>query len=372
MEAVGVRQSLRDRLHGRRVLVTGHTGFMGSWLVLWLEHLGAEVSGLALDPPTRPSNYDLAQVSRSLNHDLRGDIRRYVTLADTLEKTRPEVVFHLAAQPLVREGYRDPITTLETNIIGTANLLDAIRRRGQPCAIVVATSDKCYENREQYWGYRECDPVGGTDPYSASKGCAELVVASYRRSFFPPDHLQQHGVAVATARAGNAIGGGDWSRDRIVVDTVTALTLGRSIKVRNPQAVRPWQHVLEPLSGYLELAARLLASGDPELCGPFNFGPCPEDEITVAELVQALLAAWGSGCREDGDDPASPAEASCLRLATDKAAALLGWRPRWRLAEAIGRTVAWYRIQHLGDEGSMRDACIADITAYEDYRDEVR
>ena len=246
----------------KRVLVTGHTGFKGSWLALWLQRLGAEVYGFSLAPPTDPSNYALSNVRGVLGGETLGDIRDRAMLSNALAAFKPDVVFHLAAQALVRESYAQPFETFEVNVMGTASVLDAVRDMGRPCAVVCVTTDKCYENHEQVWGCRECDPMGGHDPYSASKGAAEILIASYRRSFFDPSLLRGHGVQLASARAGNVIGGGDWARDRIVTDTVTALTSGRPVPVRNPYAIRPWQHVLEPLSGYLTLAATMLEKPD--------------------------------------------------------------------------------------------------------------
>jgi CDP-glucose 4,6-dehydratase len=366
VECLAVTTRLEEAFRGRKVLVTGHTGFMGSWLVLWLERLGAVVSGLALDPPTRPNNFELSGVGECLSHDLRGDVADLAVPSGVIEALQPDVVFHLAAQSLVRDGYREPITTFGTNVMGTASVLEAIRRSGRRCVVVIATSDKCYENRGRPQGLREDDPMGGADPYSASKGCAELVVASYRRSYFPPERAQEHGVRLASVRAGNAIGGGDWSKDRIVVDAIEALVAGRPIPVRNPRSVRPFQHVIEPLAGYLMLAAGLLTASDSRLDGAFNFGPRARDAVEVQYLVEEILAAWGSGTWQDGSTPGQPPEAGSLRLSARKAERLLGWRPRWRTSEAIRRTVAWYRQYHAGKGVRMRAACLADIDAYED------
>jgi CDP-glucose 4,6-dehydratase len=365
VERLAVTLDLAASFRGRSVLVTGHTGFMGSWLVLWLERLGAVVSGLALDPPTRPSNFELSRVGESLRQDLRGDIADPAVAAGAVEAARPDIVFHLAAQALVRDAYRDPIVTLRTNVMGTASLLEAIRRSGRRCVAVIATSDKCYENHGRTLGLREDAPMGGADPYSASKGCAELVVASYRRSFFPSERAPEHGVRLASARAGNAIGGGDWARDRILVDAVHALAAGRPVPVRNPGSVRPFQHVLEPLAGYLTLAAKLLGDPDPRFDGAFNFGPAARDAIEVRALVDEVITAWGAGSWQDNSAAGQPPEAVSLRLNAGKAARLLGWRPRWRVREAISRTVSWYRRYHAGEGDRMRAACLADIDAYE-------
>ena len=357
--------SLRQVFDGRRVLVTGHTGFKGSWLALWLHRLGARVTGYALEPPTNPSNFGVSDVHPLLEGHVVADIRDRAVLSSVIAASDPEVIFHLAAQALVREGYRQPLETFEVNTIGTANLLEVVRERRRPCVVVVVTSDKCYENREQVWGYRENDPLGGHDPYSASKGAAELVAGAYRRSFFPPTEIRRHGVKVASARAGNVIGGGDWAADRIVPDIVRALSAQLPIEVRNPSAVRPWQHVLEPTSGYLTLAAHMLAGDDPALCAAWNFGPLPQEAITVAQLAEEFITAWGSGTWVDTHRDGDPHETHTLHLTVDKAVRELRWRPRWSATEAVRRTAGWYR-RLLGGPGlPMRDACLADIVAYE-------
>ena len=347
MTAAPTAAELGAAYGGKRVLVTGHTGFKGSWLTLWLSNLGAEVTGYALAPDTSPALFGCAGVER-LCRSVIADVREPAYLARVVAESRPEVVFHLAAQSLVRRSYQDPLETLQTNVLGTANLLEAVRQAGRACAVVVVTSDKCYENREWLHGYREDDPMGGHDLYSASKGCAELVTASWRRSFFQSQRLSQHGVAVATARAGNVVGGGDWARDRIVPDAVAALRAGEPIPVRNPDAVRPWQHVLEPLGGYLLLGARLLGPQAAAHAEAWNFGPRPEDARPVREVVEAIITAWGSGRWQDRHDPAAPHEAGLLRLSIDKATARLRWAPRWRFQEALRRTVEWYRAFHAG------------------------
>jgi CDP-glucose 4,6-dehydratase len=357
---------LRAAWSGRRVLLTGHTGFKGSWLALWLADLGAEVTGYALAPDTTPSLFEAAGVERACARSVLADVRDLARLRAVLEEARPDAVLHLAAQPLVRLSYQEPVQTVEVNVLGTAHVLEAVRLSGRPCAVVVVTSDKCYENREWPWGYREDEPMGGHDVYSMSKGAAELVTASWRRSFFHPARLAEHGVAVASARAGNVVGGGDWARDRIVTDCIAALAEGRAIPVRNPGAVRPWQHVLEPLSGYLLLGARLMGQPPPPApsgagpvgpgevqgpaayCEPWNFGPRPEDARTVREVVEALVRHWGAGSWEDRSDPAAPHEAGLLRLSIEKAWGRLGWGPRWRFDETLRRTVEWYRAFHAG------------------------
>lgn len=355
----------RRALAGRRVLVTGHTGFKGSWLALWLARLGAEVTGYSLPPPTEPSHFQAAGVADLLADDRRGDIRA-PALAEAVAACDPDVVFHLAAQPILRLSLRQPRETFDVNVSGTAAVLDAVRARGRPCVVIVVTSDKCYRNEGQPWGFREIDPLGGHDPYSASKAAAELVVESYRASFFPPADLGTHGVAVASVRAGNVVGGGDWAAERIVPDAVRALAAGEDLVVRNPAATRPWQHVLEPLAGYLTLAARLLTDPEPGLAGAFNFGPLTSEEATVAELADALVAGWGSGRWVAAPDAGRPnVEATTLRIGIDKAVLTLGWRPRWALGETLARIVAWYRRYYDDPSASIRPASLGDIEAYE-------
>ena len=323
---------------GRRVFVTGHTGFKGSWLTYWLLALGAEVTGYALAPPTQPSLFDALGLADRIDHHV-ADVRDLGTLHQAVAAAQPEIVFHLAAQPLVRLSYDDPIGTLATNVMGTANLLDAVRRAPSVRAIVNVTSDKCYENREWEYAYRENDPMGGFDPYSASKGCSELVTAAYRRSFF----ADADSPAIATARAGNVIGGGDWATDRIVPDCIRALTAGVPIVVRNPEAVRPWQHVLEPTSAYLWLGSRLFTHGG-TFADAWNFGPLPAGNLTVCQVVDEVIGAWGGGTWETpGAGIAAPHEARFLKLDCSKAADLLGWRPLWTAQHAARSAAAWYR-----------------------------
>ena len=350
---------------GKRVFVTGHTGFKGSWLTLWLNRMGANVYGYALPPPTTPSNYQLSCVKGVLAGETIGDIRDRGLVREALARFQPDVVFHLAAQPLVRESYAKPAETFDVNVLGTASLLDAVRDSQQPCAVVCVTTDKCYENREQVWGYRECDPLGGYDPYSASKGAAEILISSYRRSFFNPAGLSEHGVQLASARAGNVVGGGDWARDRIMTDAVGALANGRPVHVRNPLAIRPWQHVLEPLSGYLALAAAMLKRPDATWCSGWNFGPVSGSELSAGQLMDAFVKAWGSGTWVDQSAPGQPHEAGILRLSIEKAGWELGWHPRWTSLEMVERTARWYR-QVLCEKADARAACEADIEAYGD------
>jgi CDP-glucose 4,6-dehydratase len=327
---------------GRSVLVTGHTGFKGSWLTSWLLRLGARVSGYALDPSAEPNLYGLLRPHLTIA-DHRGDVRDTERLLAVLRVAEPEIVFHLAGQPIVRRSYETPLETLETNTLGTASILEAVRRLQKPCVIVVVTSDKCYENSGWARGYREEDPLGGHDPYSASKAAAELVVQSWRRSFFPPSLLNDHGVQVASARAGNVIGGGDWSPDRLIPDCVRALTTQSVIRVRNPRFQRPWQHVLEPLSGYLWLAACMTRDKDQTLSSAWNLAPAPGDVRSVAEVVEAVVGTWGSGHWQDVSEGAAPYEAPHVALCADKAMNRLSWRPTWSFETSLAETVHWYR-----------------------------
>lgn len=361
---------LAEQFAGRSVFLTGHTGFKGSWLALWLHRLGARVTGYALPAPTDPSNFVASAVGDVLADHHLADIRDAESMVRAIAKAQPDVIFHLAAKALVQESYQQPRETFDVNIMGTVALLDAVRIVGRPCTVVVITSDKCYENREHVWGYREADPMGGYDPYSASKGAVEIVTAAYRRSFFSPSRLAQHGVKIATARAGNVIGGGDWAKDRIIPDAVRHLQKGEAVPVRNPTAIRPWQHVLEPLSGYLALASRMMSSDDPRWCDAWNFGPLSGDDTPVGKLVDSFVAAWGGGEWKDMSDSSQPHEAQVLRLGIDKALYQLGWHPRWSVAEAVRHTAAWYRRFYRDRPANMRDACLADIAAYENAPEE--
>jgi CDP-glucose 4,6-dehydratase len=347
------------------VLITGHTGFKGSWLTIWLHQLGARVSGYSLGPPTEPNNFTTSAVRDVLASQEDGDMRDARRLQDFVEGCRPDVIFHLAAQTLVRQSYRAPLETVDINAIGVASLLESVRKLGRPCVVIIVTSDKCYENRGSVEGHRESDPLGGHDPYSASKAAAELITDSYRRSFFPSALLPQHGVKVASVRAGNVIGGGDWAADRIVPDIVRALSSSRPILVRNPGSIRPWQHVLEPLSGYLSLASSMLARSDSELCSAWNFGPLARSDASVRELVEGFCNAWGGGRWQDASCPEQLYEDSCLRLSIDKAARRLFWRPRWSFAEAVRRTCRWYRSFYACPGKSTYALCLDDIADYE-------
>jgi len=323
-----------DVFRGRSVWLSGHTGFKGAWLAEWLLQLGATVHGYALEPNTQPALFNQLNLAGRLHHELQ-DVRDAAAVSQSIQQAQPDFVFHLAAQPLVRLSYDQPVQTYATNIMGTTHVLEALRSLKKPCAAVFITTDKCYENREWLHGYRENDTLGGYDPYSSSKAAAEIVIAAYRRSFF-----QNHPVRIASARAGNVIGGGDWATDRIVPDCIRALQVNRVITVRNKIATRPWQHVLEPLSGYLNLAAAL--AGNPALATAFNFGPTHESNRTVADLVQEILKHW-PGRWEDQSDPQAVHEAGLLQLSIDKAYALLGWTPVWGFSTAIEQTVQWYQ-----------------------------
>lgn len=326
---------------GKKVFLTGHTGFKGGWLALWLQQLGAEVSGYALQPPTTPNLFELARIAEGMT-SLTGDVRDLEGVRIALSIHRPEIVIHLAAQSLVRYSYGNPLETYAVNVMGTANLLDAVRNCDSVRVVLCVTSDKCYENREWPWGYRENEAMGGHDPYSSSKGCAELVVSAYRRSYFPVERHDRHGVAIASVRAGNVIGGGDWAQDRLVPDTLQAFMEKRPVVLRNPGAVRPWQHVLEPLGGYLCLVERLWESG-PELAEGWNFGPRDEDARPVGWLVEKLAGYWGEGAFWQVVEGEHPHEANYLKLDCSKARWRLQWEPRMSLDQALAWTVAWYR-----------------------------
>jgi len=340
---------------GKRVLLTGHTGFKGSWLALWLQRLGAQVVGLALPPATTPSLFGLARLNDVIDHRVC-DIRDAAALAAQVREARPDIVLHLAAQALVRASYRDPIDTFATNVMGTAHLLDALRGQGSVRAVVVVTTDKVYRNNEWAYPYREDDALGGHDPYSASKAAAELVVASYRASF-----LAASGAAVATARAGNVIGGGDWAEDRLIPDAVRAWLAGRPLEIRRPEAIRPWQHVLEPLAAYLVLAEKLWQT--PALAGAYNFGPATDEAATVRTVVQQAQTVFTAGEVIWGDGSQGPHEAGWLALEVAKARITLGVAPRWNLATSVQRTLAWYLQQAAGADA--RSLCLADIDAFE-------
>lgn len=347
----------RGAYRGRRVLLTGHTGFKGSWMTEWLLSLGADVAGFSLAPDTVPSHFEILGLSGRLRHS-EGDVRDPRAIADLVADFRPEVVFHLAAQPLVRLSYREPAATWSTNVMGTVNVLEAVRACPSTKACVVVTSDKCYENREWPWGYRENEAMGGHDPYSASKGAAELVVASYRRSFFH----DASGCRLASGRAGNVIGGGDWSSDRIVTDFVKSILAGRPLALRNPRATRPWQHVLEPLSGYLDLGSRLLEPDGDRFAEGWNFGPAEESVVLVQDLARKLVERWGRGEVVVDTSGNHPHEAGLLKLDCGKARQELGWRGVWGVDETARRVVDWYKEHSEG--GDMPSRTREQIAAY--------
>ena len=363
--------SLRKAFSDKSVLVTGHTGFKGAWLCLWLYRLGAHVSGYSIDVPTTPSLFDAGQIGALLAEDQRGDITYPQAVHSLIREVQPDVIFHLAAQSLVRRSYEDPIQTMATNVMGTITLLDAVRQTGRPCSIVIVTSDKCYENTGQVWGYREADPLGGHDPYSASKAMAEIAAATYRRSFFPVRMLSDHGIGLATVRSGNVLGGGDWSQDRIAVDLVKGFANGEVVTVRNPRSIRPWQHVLDPLLGYLTVAAGLQTGGTGagKYCSEWNFGPSSGQSVDVGRLAKMFAKGWGRGAEViETMSVNAPAEAAVLRLAIDKAVVNLGWSPRWDVDETVARTVSWYK-RVLCEGADAQACCLSDLEAHEQLAD---
>lgn len=359
VEGLGVMSSF---WRGRKVFVTGHTGFKGSWLCLWLYQLGAEVHGYALEPPTTPSLFELAQVVDLLHSHTIADIRAADSFSGAMLRVQPEIVIHMAAQPLVRDSYHIPVDTYAINVMGTVNVLEAVRHCPSVRAVVNVTTDKCYENKEWVWGYRENEPMGGFDPYSSSKGCSELVTSAYRQSYFNPKQYTQHGVALASARAGNVIGGGDWATDRLIPDIVRALLSNEPVRIRNPHAIRPWQHVLEPLSGYLSLSQHLYEQGT-EFSGGWNFGPTDEDAKPVAWIVDRLCKLWSGAASYTIDAGDHPHEAEYLKLDCSKAKMCLGWKPRWSLEDALENIVKWTEV-YCGN-GSIRNICLQQIAAYE-------
>jgi len=349
-----------DFWRGKRVFLTGHTGFKGSWLSLWLQKLGAELTGFSLPPPTEPSLFEKAQVSEGMT-SLLGDIRDAAALRDALHSSRAEIVIHMAAQPLVRESYKNPPETYATNVMGVVNLLEAVRSAKGVRAVLNITTDKCYENREWAWGYRENEAMGGYDPYSSSKGCAELVTAAYRTSFFNPKAYKSHGVAVATARAGNVIGGGDWAADRLVPDMIKSFNAGSPVLIRAPHSIRPWQHVLDPLCGYLMLSEQLYTNGSP-FAEAWNFGPNDMDAKPVSWIAAQLVSLWGEGAKWALDSAEHPHEAHFLKLDTSKARSLLGWAPKLDLAQALEYIVEWNKRSNSGE--SARALTLEQIQRY--------
>ena len=353
---------------GKRVLVTGHTGFKGSWLCLWLNELGARITGVGLEPNTDPALFTQLELAERINQHHIADIRDLEAIQKIISASQPEVVFHLAAQPLVRRSYEDPLSTWSTNVQGSLNILEGLKTLDHHCAVVMVTTDKVYENQEWIYGYRENDRLGGHDPYSASKAAAEIAIASWRQSFCGHKAHQTPFLAIATARAGNVIGGGDWAKDRIVPDAIRALAASETVQVRNPKATRPWQHVLEPLSGYLCLGQALASNTDQKtssnpLCSAFNFGPEQEANRSVEELIEESLKHWQGEWVEDSNH-AAPHEAGRLQLQIDKATESLKWKPRWSFATTIARTIAWYRTVH--KEGDPIARCLQDLKVYDE------
>jgi CDP-glucose 4,6-dehydratase len=352
----------REFWREKRVFLTGHTGFKGSWLSLWLQQLGASVTGYALQPPTNPSLLEVAHVAQGMT-SIIGDIRDGTMLSNAMRQASPCIAIHMAAQPLVRRSYVDPVETYSTNVMGTVHLLEAVRQTPSVRAVVNVTTDKCYENKEWVWGYRENEPMGGFDPYSSSKGCAELVTAAYRNSFFNAANHSQNHVALATTRAGNVIGGGDWAEDRLIPDILRAIQNGQSVNIRNPHAIRPWQHVLEPLSGYLTLAEKLYTDGA-AFAEAFNFGPAEEDAKPVQWIVEQLTRQWGDGANWKLDQAEHPHEAHYLKLDCSKAKIRLDWRPRWTLAQALENIIVWHKAHQRGDD--MRELSLRQIAAFQE------
>lgn len=366
MEDVGLKMSsgLVDQVFWRnkRVFLTGHTGFKGGWLSLWLSSMGAKVTGYALEPNTKPNFYDVAGVEAILEKSFIGDIRDLKKLKKIMIDAEPEIVIHMAAQPLVRFSYANPVETYTTNVMGTVNVLESIRALSSVCAAVIVTTDKCYENQERAVGYREDEPMGGYDPYSSSKGCAELVTSAYRQSYFSSQKFDQHLVAVASARAGNVIGGGDWSEDRLIPDAIKAFEAGEALIIRNPLATRPWQHVLEPLSGYLVLAQALYQEGA-KYDGAWNFGPRDEDARSVKEVVNLLIDRWASPVSWQQNQSEQPHEAHSLKLDCSKAQQLLHWIPKWSLEQAIDKITQWHGAH--SQKIDMHDFSLQQIASYQ-------
>jgi CDP-glucose 4,6-dehydratase len=358
MDGLGMTQQFWQ---GKRVFLTGHTGFKGGWLSLWLQQLGAELTGYALQAPTEPSLFEVAGVARGMR-SIIGDVRDGDSLKRAMSGARPDIVIHMAAQPLVRYSYANPVETYSTNVMGVVHLLEAVRATDSVRSVVNVTSDKCYENKEWPWGYRENEAMGGYDPYSNSKGCAELVTAAYRSSFFNPEKYAEHGVAVATGRAGNVIGGGDWALDRLIPDMLRAIGCGQAVRIRHPDAVRPWQHVLEPLSGYLMLAEKLYTHGPANAEG-WNFGPHDTDARPVRWIIERMTQVWGEGASWALDGQPQPHEATSLKLDCSKARARLGWQPRWDLGVTIEKIVEWHKALEQGAD--MRQTTLSQINTYQ-------
>lgn len=362
---MAVRQSALENMEinswkGKRVFLTGHTGFKGAWLSIWLDALGANVTGYALKPPTNPSLFELARLDKKIKSNI-GDVRDAARLKKALLAAKPQIVLHMAAQPLVRESYRNPAETYETNVMGVVNLLEAVRTCPGVKAVINVTTDKCYENKEHARAFREDEPMGGYDPYSSSKGCSELVTSAYRNSFFNPAEYKKHGVAIASARAGNVIGGGDWADDRLIPDMIRAALKGEKVRIRNPRAIRPWQHVLEPLSGYLRLAEQLYTHG-PRYAKAWNFGPDAGDAKDVEWIVKRMFAAWPEAPGYLIDKGRHPHEAHYLKLDSSKARRELGWQPRWHIGAAIDKIIDWTRAYAAKQD--MHAVCLQQIKEY--------
>ena len=353
--------SVQNFYRGKNVFITGHTGFKGSWLSIWLSKLGANVTGFALEPPTDPSMFALCKIDDHMN-SIIGDIRNYSSLMDALNTAKSEIVFHLAAQPLVRVSYNNPVETYETNIMGTVNLLEVVRHSPWVKAVVIITSDKCYENTESFRGYREIDRLGGFDPYSSSKACAEIVTDAFRNSFFHPERYDKHGVGIGTARAGNVIGGGDFAQDRLVSDCIKSLMTNQKIIIRNPGAVRPWQHVLEPLSGYIKLAEKLYIHGT-KFSGAWNFGPYEDNEKNVDYIVKKICSLWGNEESYVQDSSPNPHETCFLRLDSSKARQVIGFRPKWNIDKALQKVMDW--TQAYTQNTNLYDFSLGQIEEYE-------
>lgn len=351
---------------GKRVLITGHTGFKGSWLSIWLHELGAEVVGVALDPSSDRDNFVLSGIGNKIKVDIRADIRNKEQIQAIFNQYQPEIVFHLAAQPLVRLSYEIPVETYETNVMGTINILEAIRNTNSVKVGIMITTDKCYENKEQIWGYRENEPMGGYDPYSSSKGAAEIAISSWRRSFFNPEEYVIHGKSIASVRAGNVIGGGDWALDRIVPDCIRALEAGKPINIRSPKAIRPWQHVLEPLNGYMLLAQKIW-NEPTKYCEGWNFGPHIESISTVWEVAKNIVKEYGKGDLRDLSNADALHEAKLLMLDISKAKFLLGWEPRMNIGQCISLVVDWYKKYQTEN---VYDICVKEILSFLQYDNE--